>query len=139
MLPNKGKEEQKANSTKHLKKVVRVANTPKCSEKVLSQKVDLSQNEVNPDSNVFVVTVGSKKDAPCYLRLIKDALSGEKFQRICIEATSADCNAKAIRVANSLVRWGYGAIVKLSMKMNNTLLMVHLEKSATFKQAFESF
>ena len=44
-----------------------------------------------------------------------------------------------MRIANSLIRWGYGFIVKLSMKKSNTLLMVHMERAPTFQASLDSF
>ena len=94
--------------TDQLKKVVKATKRTKGSELSEQRNFDLGQNAVNPESNVFVVQVGARNAAPRYLNLCKDRLSSDKFQRICIEAVSVDCNPKAMRVANSLVRWGYG-------------------------------
>ena len=44
-----------------------------------------------------------------------------------------------MRISNSLSRWGYGNIVKLSMKKSNTLLMVHVERAPTFETSLEEF
>ncbi len=127
-------------STNHLKKVVHVAPQLKHTQAIPSLRVDqIRQKEVNPDSNVRVVQIGKKSAAPFYLRIVKELFSEVKVERICLEATSVDSNQKAMRVANSLVRWGYGSIIKLSMKKSSTLLMVHVERAPTFKQSFDLF
>ena len=88
---------------------------------------------------MHTIQVGKKQTAPNYIRLAKRRLASSKFERICIEATSVDSNAKAMRISNSLSRWGYGNIVKLSMKKSNTLLMVHVERAPTFETSLEEF
>ena len=100
------------------------------------KKADSPKNSPSAPRDTSQVLIG-RRPAIVYLNLLKSIFAQEKHDVLHLQGVG-NSNSKVIQIANLMIKWSYGAIVKIQTKQPS-LLIISIKKSANFKEVFDAF